>query len=185
MVPGAVTAQGWARSSCCSPATAILQVAVLDGIVIGGAHPDAFLALAIASGLVGGAQRGALVAFLAGLVADLFVITPFGLTSLCFVLVAFTAGVASGLSGGRAPYSFKVVTAAIGGVAATLLYSLAASLIGQPDLARHELAAVALVVAAGCAVLVLPYGAAISWALGAEASGERRLSAATGGRATR
>ncbi len=184
MVPGALTPQVWARLVVLLSATAVLQVAVLDGIVIGGAHPDAFLALAIVSGLVAGAQRGALIAFAAGVVADLFVVTPFGLSSLCFVLVGFTAGLASSLSGGRARNSFKVVTAAIGGVAATLLYSLAASLIGQPDLARHELVVVAVVVAAGCAVLVLPFGAAMSWALGGDTGGERRLTTSSGGSAT-
>ena len=85
-----------------------------------GAHPDAFLVLAIVGGLVAGPQRGAVIAFLAGLIAGLFVVTPFGLTSLCFVLVAFTAGLASRLSAGRAPYSFRFGTALIGGVAATL-----------------------------------------------------------------
>ncbi len=124
-----------------------------------------------------------MIAFVAGLVADLFVLTPFGLSSLCFVLVAFTVGLAAGLSGGRAPYSFKLVTALIGGVAATLLYSLAAGLIGQPAVAHHELAAIALVVAAGCAVLVIPFGTAMAWALGGEdaAATARRIS---GGSAT-
>jgi rod shape-determining protein MreD len=185
VVPRALTPQVWARLVVLLSATAVLQVGILDGIVIGGAHPDAFLTLAIVSGLVAGPQRGALIAFVAGLVADLFVITPFGLTSLCFVLVAFTAGSASALSGGRAPYSFKVVTAAIGGLAATLLYSLVASLIGQPDLARHQLVVVAVVVAAGCAALVLPFGAAMSWAIGGGTGAERRLAAASGGSATR
>jgi rod shape-determining protein MreD len=185
MVAGTVTPLVWGRLVVLLSATAIFQLGVLDGIVVGGAHPDAFLVLAIVSGLVAGPQRGAVIAFLTGLVADLFVVTPFGLTSLCFVLVAFSAGLASRLSGGRAPYSFKLVTALIGGVAATLLYSLAASLIGQPDLARHELAAVAAVVAAGCAVLIIPFGAAMAWVLGSGVAAGRRLASLPGGSARR
>jgi rod shape-determining protein MreD len=179
-----VTSLIWARLVVLVSATAVLQVGVLDGVTIGGAHPDAFLVLAIAGGLVAGPQRGAVIAFVAGLVADVFVLTPFGLSSLCFVLVAFTVGLATGLSGGRAPYSFKLVTALIAGVAATLLYSLVAGLIGQPAVAHHELAAIALVVAVGCAVLVIPFAKAMEWTLGGE-DAERRLAAISGGSATR
>ena len=71
--------------------------ASLNEIVVGGAHPDLFLLLAISAGLAAGPQRGAVMAFALGLVADLFVQTPYGLSSLCYVLVAFAIGL-----GGRA-----------------------------------------------------------------------------------
>ena len=51
-----------------------------------------FLTVAVATGLVTGAEGGALMGFAVGMVADLFVQTPLGLSALTFSLVGFTVG---------------------------------------------------------------------------------------------
>ncbi len=128
----------------------LVQVSVLDQVVIGGAHIDLFLLLAITAGLVAGPQRGAVIGFALGLVADVFVETPFGLSSLCYVLVAFAVGLAAGTVATRPTLGFQVAAALLGGVGGTLLFAGLGTLINQPSVPRHQLAVTAVVVAAGC-----------------------------------
>ncbi len=160
-----MSGKAWLRVAALLAVTAVVQIGILNGLVIDGAHPDTFLLLAVVAGLVAGSQRGAVVAFVVGLVADLFVLTPFGLSSLCYVLVAFGVGAVATLPGGRAPYSFRIVTAFAGGIAGSLLFAGIGALLGQPDLPRHQLVAVVVVVAVANVVLVIPATAAMMWAL--------------------
>jgi rod shape-determining protein MreD len=151
-----MTPRTWARLGLILLMAVVVQVAILNGIVIAGAHADLFLALAIAAGLAGGPQRGAVMAFVTGLVADLFVPTPYGLSALCYVLVAFGVGLAAVLPAGRAPLSFQLATALVAGVGGTLLYAGLGTLIGQPSIPRHELVSVVTVVTLGCVLFISP-----------------------------
>jgi rod shape-determining protein MreD len=178
-----VTPRAWIRVAAVLCVTLVLQEAVLNGLDVGGAHPDGFLLLAIAAGLTAGPQRGALIAFVVGLVADLFVLTPFGLSSLVYVLVAFGVGVLASLPGGRAPYSFQMTVALAGGIAGTLLFEGIAVLLDQPQLPSHGLVAVVAVVAVANVVLIIPATAAMSRAI--DTGPSRDLAGVSGGSATR
>jgi len=131
-----------------------------------------------------GPQRGAVIAFVVGLVADLFVVTPFGLSALVYVLVAFGVGAAASLAGGRAPYSFRMVMAAAGGIAGVLLFAGIGVLIGQPQLPSHQLLAVVGVVAIANALLALPAAMLMSWAV-SSGPASRELAPSSGGSALR
>ena len=148
-----MTVRTWGRLAVVALVALVVQVGVLDQIVIAGAHADLFLLLAISAGLVGGPQRGAVMAFALGLVADVFVQTPYGLSSLSYVLVAFAVGLTAGLPSGRPPLGFRLATALLGGMGGTLLYAGLGTLIGQPSVSRHQLAVVVAVVTAGCVLL--------------------------------
>jgi len=178
-----VTARAWLRVAAVVCVTLVVQVGILNGLVVGGAHPDAFLLLAIAAGLTAGPQRGAVIAFVVGLVADLFVLTPFGLSSLVYVLVAFGAGLTASLPGGRARYSFEMLVALAGSVAGTLLFEGISILLNQPRLPGHELAVVVAVVAVANAVLIIPASAAMSRAV--SVGPPRDTAAVAGGSAVR
>lgn len=178
-----MTGRAWLRVAAVIAVTLVVQEAVLDGIVIGGAHPDAFLLVAITAGLTAGPQRGAVIAFIVGLVADAFVLTPFGLSALVYVLVAFGVGAVTSVGSGRAPYSFQMMLAFAGGVAGTLLFEIIAALIGQPKLPDGQLAAVVAVVGIANVVLVIPVTAAMSRAI--RAGAPRDLAAVSGGSALR
>lgn len=160
-----MTLRTWGRLALIALAASIIQVGVLNGIVLGGAHPDLFLLLAISAGLAGGPQRGAVMGFALGLVADLFVQTPYGLSSLCYVLVAFAVGLAAGIPGSRAPLGIQLATAVLGGIGGTLLYAGLGTLIGQPSVPRHQLALIVAVVTAGCVVLAAPAYRLMEWAV--------------------
>ena len=161
-------------------AVVLIQVGILEQVNVAGAHPDLLLLLAIAAGLAGGAQQGAVVAFLAGLVADLFVVTPYGLTALCYVLVAFSVGVVASLPAGRAPRLFRVLVGFAGSVAGTLLYAGLCILVGQPHLSGPALLDVVLVVSVANAVLAIPTVAAVQWAFAGSLVTAREYAPASG-----
>lgn len=173
--------QAWARFALVLLLAAVAQVAVLNGVQIAGVHPDLFLLVAVAAGLVRGPQQGATMGFVTGLVADLFVATPYGLSAFCFVLVSFCVGLTSGLAGGRAPYSFRVVTAVLGGIGGTLLFAGLETLIGQPHPDIRQIAAICLVVALGNAVLVVPTVAVVQRAVTVGGAAQREAAALSGG----
>jgi len=53
---------------------------------------DLLLLLAIAAGMAGGPERGAVVGFIAGIGMDLVLLTPFGLSSLTYLAVGYVVG---------------------------------------------------------------------------------------------
>ena len=109
-----MTLRTWARLVVIVLAAALVQVGLLNQIVLGEAHPDVFVLLAVAAGLVAGPQRGAVIGFVLGLVADVFVQTPYGLSSLCYVLVAFAVGLVAATVASRPTLGFQAAAAFLG-----------------------------------------------------------------------
>lgn len=177
-----MTLRVWRRLFVIGFALVLVQVGGLQQLDISMAHPDAFLLLAICAGLVGGPQYGAVVGFVTGLVADLFVVTPYGLSALCYVIVAFAVGHLAALPGGRAPYTFHVVAAFVASVGGTLLYAGLLILIGLPRMPAGELLDVVLVVAVANAVLAVPGVAAMRWVFAGAGQASRELAGAGGAR---
>src|SRR3954464_6303603 len=91
----------------------ILQSSLLEGLRAAGIPTDALVLVAVVAGALGGPERGALVGFVAGLVADLFLQTPFGLSALAYCLAGFTVGVLQG-NVIRAAWWIMPVTAFVG-----------------------------------------------------------------------
>ena len=60
----------------------VVQHTLLDAVRVDGAHPDVMLLLPMAAGYAAGPDRGAVFGFVAGLLADLFLPTTFGLSAL-------------------------------------------------------------------------------------------------------
>jgi len=179
-----MTIRMWGRLSLVAFGAVIVQVGLLNQIVVGGAHPDLFLLLAISAGIVAGPQSGAVIAFALGLLADVFVQTPFGLSSLCFVLVAFAMGMVVATLPGRPTVGFQLAAALLGGIGGTLLFAGLGTLIGQTSVPRHQLAVVAAVVAAGCVVLAPLTYRVLEWTV-AVAPGTRRDAGAFAGGSAR
>lgn len=61
---------------------AFLQYTLFTQFRIAGVSADLLLVVAIAAGIVAGAERGAIVGFVCGLCLDLLVVTPFGLGAI-------------------------------------------------------------------------------------------------------
>ena len=142
----------------------ILQSSLLEGLRAAGIPTDALLLVAVAGAAVAGPERGAIIGFVAGLLADLFLQTPLGLSALAFCLVGFAVGVLSG-NVIRAAWWIMPVTAFIGSAAGVVVYALIGAMVGQPHLVRPSLAFTALAVALVNVPLSIPVGRAMSWAL--------------------
>ncbi len=69
-----------------------LHTAILPHVRLFGVGADVMLLAAIAAGLVAGPREAAWTGFLAGLVADCFTRTPFGLSALSYCLVGYGVG---------------------------------------------------------------------------------------------
>jgi rod shape-determining protein MreD len=141
-----------------------VQETVMLDLRVGGIHPDIMILLPIVAGLVGGPGSGASMGFGAGLVADLFLPTPFGLSALVGCLIGFAVGVTT-LALDRTAW-WLAPTVALGGSAVyEVLYALLGSVLGQPQMLHVDLTQIVVVVSLVNAVLALPALRLVSWAL--------------------
>ena len=148
-------------------AVLILQP-VVDQVSFAHVHADLFLLFAVGAGLVGGAERGGLWGFAAGLLADLQpVTTPFGLNALVLTLVGFAVGQGSEALV-RGPWWLATAVTTAASAAGTLLYVAVALLVGQGGMLAEvrTVATVVGVVAIADGVLSLPMLPVIRWAAG-------------------
>jgi rod shape-determining protein MreD len=111
----------------------LLQSSVLSGFRIRHVCPDAMLLTTVAAAIVGGQETGAVVGFVAGLLSDVFLQTPLGLSALVYALVGFAVGAAQGgvLRTSRwIPPLITVIASAFG----IVLFALVGAMLGQTQL---------------------------------------------------
>jgi rod shape-determining protein MreD len=142
---------------------AVLQKAVFSHLRIDGAVPDVLLALAVATGVVSGTERGATVGFGCGLALDLMVTTPFGLGAVCYLAAGAMAG-ALETSMVRSARWLTMAIAALSAVAGVGLFALLGTLLGQAQMLGRHLVVVMAVVAVSTAILVQPVARVCRWA---------------------
>jgi rod shape-determining protein MreD len=157
--------RSWARLALIALIAFVVQVAVLDQIVVLGAHPDVMIVLVGAAGVVGGPVAGGTVGFILGLVADLAQPTPYGLSSLTFVLVGFAVGLIRTLPGDRDGRSAQVAATVAAAAVGTIVYAVIGQLVGQSGFLGRQAADAMLVVTLGAIVLAPPGVAAMRWVL--------------------
>ena len=142
----------------------VLHTSVLSDVSVRGVRPDLMLVVALCAGLVGGPERGAVVGFLSGLGADLYLQTPLGLSALTFSVVAFGVGTIQ-TSILRAAFWITPVTAVVGSAAGVLLYAVTGAVVGQTHLLVPELG----LIVAGVALLNAPLSVfavrLVAWAM--------------------
>ncbi len=142
---------------------AIVQRALFSALRIDGAVPDALLVLAVASGIAGGAERGATVGFFSGLALDLMTATPFGLGAVAYLAAGALAG-ALDTALVRSARWLTMAVAALSAVVGVVAFGLIGTLLGQAQMLGGHLVAVSATVAVTTAVLVLPTVRACRWA---------------------
>ena len=141
-----------------------LQYSALQDIRISGVHPDAMLLFAIAIAVVAGSEAGAVVGFGIGLLADLFVQTPLGLSALTFALVAFGVGTLQAALI-RSSWWITPLTALVASAAGVVLFVVIGAVLGQGQLLDADVPVILAVVAISNAVLGLPAVRLASWAM--------------------
>jgi len=141
----------------------VQQTLVLD-IRIGGVHPDIMVLLPMAAGLVGGPGRGATMGFGAGLAADLFLPTPFGLSALVGCLVGFGVGLAT-VALDRSSWWLPTVAALASSAAYEVAYAVFGSVLGEPQMLHVDLVRIVVLVSVVNALLAVPATRLVGWAL--------------------
>ncbi len=143
--------------------TLVVQVGLVTDLRVYGVHPDLLLLLAVCAGIEGGPGRGAVLGFSCGLLFDLFLPGPFGMTALAYAVTGYVAGLVGDTVVRPARWiSIGLVTLCSAG--GMLLYAGLGQLLGQRSLADPRLGAIVGIVAATNALLSLPALAVCRWA---------------------
>lgn len=141
-----------ARTALVLFAALVLQLGLFDQLRVFSVHAELLLAVAVATAVAWGAERGAIVGFAAGLLTDLILPGRFGVTALAYGLTGYGIGL---LSDGVARRS-RLIDAALmgfGGVAGILAYVLIAALFGESTLGDDRLWSIVGIVTAWNVVL--------------------------------
>ena len=145
-------------------AVLLLQTSVLVRLRVFGVMPDVMLLIAVAAGITAGPTKGAGLGFATGMVIDLFLPTPLGLSALVFTLVGYGVGVANtGVL--RSAWYIPMLTAGGASMAGVVLYAIAGSMLGERMWTTH-LITIALVVGVCNAVLAPLAVRFVSWSMG-------------------
>jgi rod shape-determining protein MreD len=145
-------------------AAVVIHSALAPNVRVFGISFDIMLLLAIASGIAGGAEKGAAVGFVCGLLADCFLQTPFGLSALVYALVGYGVGVfQTGVL--HSSWWIPAITAAVSSALGILGYVALGVVVGQDHLLSTRVMQVIVVVALLHAVLAPPTVRLMRWAL--------------------
>jgi len=148
----------------------VVQETVMLDIRIGGVHPDIMVLLPIVAGIIGGPSRGAGIGFSTGLVSDLFLPTPFGLSALVGCLIGFGVGMAT-IALDRTAWWLAPLAALGASALYEVTYGALGSVLGQPQMLHVALARIVVVVSVTNALLAIPAMRLVKWGM-AEASTE-------------
>jgi rod shape-determining protein MreD len=141
----------------------VLQTAVFPHLRVFGAIPDLCLVATVAMAYEEGPQRGALFGFASGLVVDLFLASPAGLSALANACTGYAVGV---FQGGmvRESRALPVVLGGIGGLIGGTIFVIVGGIAGQAgylSLTSVRIVIVASIYDALVAPLVFPF---VHWA---------------------
>lgn len=151
----------------------LVQHVVLSGVRVYGAEPDVMVLIVVAAGLAGGPDSGAIVGFVVGIVTDLFLVTPFGLSALADTVAGFATGaIATSIPEG-ATWVAPVASGAASAFAVAL-YGALDVIIGGNEVRLAHLVAAVLVVGL-CNVALGPLAVRMmTWVLGTGVETSRR-----------
>ena len=157
----------------------LLQLTLFVEVRVAGVAPELPALVAMLAGLLAGAHRGSLIAFVVGLAWDVYLSTPIGLAAASFALVAYAVGgVTEDLF-----HNTRIQTVAVvflGTAASVTVYALLGGLLGQHGLIDDDLMGIVLLSSAMNAALALPTAPAVRWALARHPSRTRLHSVPAG-----
>jgi rod shape-determining protein MreD len=110
--------------------TVVLQTTLFPDLRFFGVAPDLGLVATVAVAYQVGPERGALYGFANGLVLDLFLQTPFGLSALAFAVVGYGVGIVqAGLQ--QEPRFAAPIMSGLGGLVGGAVFVAVAALAGE------------------------------------------------------
>ena len=153
-----------ARTTVMLVVVVVVQHALLDSVRVAGAHAEIMLLVPVMAGYTAGPERGAVVGFVAGLVADLFLPTTFGLSGLVGCLLGYGTGLATaGLV--RTSWWLPPIVAAAATSAGLTAYAILGTVLGEPALLSAYLPAALAVAVPAAALLAIPVLRLVAWAV--------------------
>ncbi len=142
-----------------------LQLHVLNGISIWGRHPLILLLIPIAAAMEGDGTRAVIAGFMGGLVLDLYLESPLGLSALVFAIVGY--GVASFERGViRADRWLQPAVAGVASALGVFGFGIATAIFGHPEYFRLSLVGAVVVVGVANTIFAVPVVRLVRWALG-------------------
>lgn len=121
-----------------------VQTTVLTRLTLGDMVIELMLLLSVAGGVAVGPESGALAGFVMGLLFDLaYPADSFGLMALVYGLTAFVAGYVNGLTMHR-PWWLSIAVVGVASAVGTLLYPLAAAVVGVDGLLTVDVVGLAV-----------------------------------------
>ena len=100
---------------------------------------DLLAGFSVATAVAAGPEAGVLAAFIFGLMIDLLLTTPFGLSALCYGLAAFLIGLLKGSITVNQGWWLSLMLVAIGTALAVGMYAVIGTLVGQHGWIRPKL----------------------------------------------
>ena len=146
-------------------AVLLVQVGVMTDLPAFGAVADLMLLATLAAASVGGPDKGATYGFAIGLLYDLLLDTPFGMSALVYALVGYAVGVTAAWAL-QPQWWFHELMAVVGSVASVLLTVVVARVLGLPY-PLDDVIRIAIVVSVWNALLILPARRVMRWVIGA------------------
>jgi rod shape-determining protein MreD len=142
----------------------VLHTAVFPQLRVFGVAADVLLLLAVTSGIAAGPEAGAVMGFTAGLLADCFLQTPFGLSALAYCLVGWGVG-SFQTRIMHATWWIPVLTAALASAIGVLLFVVLGLVVGQDQLWSWRVVPILSMTSLWAAVLSPLATRAVRWAL--------------------
>tara|TARA_Y100001958_G_scaffold153507_1_gene141108 strand:- start:2023 stop:2517 length:495 start_codon:yes stop_codon:yes gene_type:complete len=145
----------------------VIQLTVFVDVRIFDVAPELLALVAVVAAFFVGPERGPVIAFVAGLLWDVYLPTPLGVSAVVFAVVAYVvATLNEGLFHDTRTQLVGVV--AVGSAASVIGYALLGAIVGEGGLISADLIVIALVVGASNAVLAPIAAPIMAWALAAE-----------------
>jgi rod shape-determining protein MreD len=143
--------------------TVILQTTLVPDLRFFGVAPDLGLVATIGVAYRMGPERGALYGFANGLVLDLFLQTPFGLSALAFAVVAYGVGILQAGLSHELRFAAPLLSG-IGGLVGSTIFVVVAALAGEDQVLATRTLWILPVAAVYDALLGLVLFPAARWA---------------------
>ena len=147
----------------------LVQSSFLIKMNLGVVTPDAMVLLPIAAGMLMGSERGAVIGFFAGVLTDMFLQTPMGLSALTYSVVGFAVGAMhTGVL--RAAWWIGPLTAMVASAFSVILFVVIGTVVGVANLFADDLVLIIIGVAVVNAPLSMAVTRLMAWAWPIDAS---------------
>ncbi len=158
----------WMRLGLVFVVALVVQLTVFVDVRIAGVAPELLALIAVIAGFFVGPERGPVIAFAAGLLWDVYLPTPLGVSAITFAVVAFAVGsLNEGLF--HDTRGQLIAVAGLASAASVVGYALLGSIVGESGLIGVQMLVVAMLVGVINAVLAPLAAPLMAWALSAEA----------------